>query len=111
MAAEPQPAVGRRVSRRRVADVVVMDALPSGPLAAVQTWICNRRDSAITITADTDLIESRLIDSLDFVEFLFFLEELTGTPIELHEVDLDAFRTLRSIDERFFSGRTSHVLG
>lgn len=73
-------------------------------LSAVRAWIADKHGDKAWIDIDLDLIESRVIDSLDFAEFLFFLEELTGKPIELGAVDLDTFRTLRSITARFLAG-------
>ncbi|MFD6417065.1 acyl carrier protein [Streptomyces sp. NPDC060194] len=55
------------------------------------------------IAADEDLIEARLIDSMDFLEFIDLLEELTGASIDLQEVTIDDFRTLDRIRERFLT--------
>ncbi|MET9255087.1 acyl carrier protein [Streptomyces sp. NPDC048182] len=53
------------------------------------------------IGADEDLIEARLIDSMDFLDFIDLLEELSGTAIDLQEVTIDDFRTLTRIRQRF----------
>ncbi|MEV7211509.1 acyl carrier protein [Kitasatospora cineracea] len=50
-----------------------------------------------------DLIEGRLIDSLDFLEFIYLLESVSGRPIDLAEVTVDDFRTLERIEERFLA--------
>ncbi|MGW4161891.1 acyl carrier protein [Streptomyces sp. NPDC004788] len=55
------------------------------------------------IDADEDLIEARLIDSMDFLEFIDLLEELSGSSIDLEEVTIDDFRTLGRVQERFLS--------
>ncbi|MGW5419975.1 acyl carrier protein [Streptomyces sp. NPDC003943] len=55
------------------------------------------------IDTDEDLIEARLIDSMDFLEFIDLLEELSGTSIDLEEVTIDDFRTLSRVQERFLS--------
>ncbi|MFG2833691.1 acyl carrier protein [Streptomyces zaomyceticus] len=55
------------------------------------------------IDTDEDLIEARLIDSMDFLEFIDLLEELSGTSIDLQEVTIDDFRTLGRVRERFLS--------
>ncbi|WP_282692743.1 acyl carrier protein [Streptomyces sp. CC208A] len=55
------------------------------------------------IDADEDLIEARLIDSMDFLEFIDLLEDLSGTPIDLQEVTIDDFRTLARVRERFLT--------
>lgn len=57
-----------------------------------------------TIDPDLDLIETRLLDSLHFVEFLYLLEEATGREIALEEVTPDDFRTARRIRARFLGG-------
>ncbi|MER7951518.1 acyl carrier protein [Streptomyces sp. NPDC096079] len=55
------------------------------------------------IDADEDLIEARLIDSMDFLEFIDLLEELSGSSIDLQEVTIDDFRTIGRVQERFLS--------
>ncbi|MEU3606783.1 acyl carrier protein [Streptomyces sp. NPDC035033] len=55
------------------------------------------------VDADEDLIEARLIDSMDFLEFVDLLEDISGTSIDLQEVTLDDFRTLTRVRERFFT--------
>jgi acyl carrier protein len=47
--------------------------------------------------AETDLIDSGLLDSLALVELLFALEREFGVSIALEELDIDTFRTSRSI--------------
>ncbi|MET9696753.1 acyl carrier protein [Streptomyces sp. NPDC006529] len=54
------------------------------------------------IGADEDLIEARLIDSMDFLEFIDLLEEISGSTIDLQDVTIDDFRTLARVRERFF---------
>jgi acyl carrier protein len=78
-------------------------ALESPQLTAIQDWIASKHAEGVTVDLDTDLIESRLIDSLDFAEFLFLLEEISGRTIDLAMVDVQAFRTLRSIQSRFLA--------
>ncbi|MFC9596089.1 MULTISPECIES: acyl carrier protein [unclassified Streptomyces] len=58
------------------------------------------------IDADEDLIEARLIDSMDFLEFIDLLEELSGSSIDLQEVTIDDFRTIGRVQERFLSAAT-----
>ncbi|WP_432246822.1 acyl carrier protein [Streptomyces sanyensis] len=55
------------------------------------------------IDADEDLVEARLIDSMDFLEFVDLLEEISGTSIDLQEATIDDFRTLSRVRERFLS--------
>ncbi|MFB7512129.1 acyl carrier protein [Streptomyces sp. NPDC056144] len=55
------------------------------------------------IGTDEDLIEARLIDSMDFLEFIDLLEELSGASIDLQDVTIDDFRTLSRVRERFLT--------
>ncbi|MET9349092.1 acyl carrier protein [Streptomyces termitum] len=55
------------------------------------------------IAPDEDLIEARLIDSLDFLEFIYLLESVSGRTIDLQEVSIDDFCTLDRIRERFLA--------
>jgi acyl carrier protein len=46
---------------------------------------------------DTDLIEGALLDSLALVELLFALEREFAVTIALENLDIDVFRSIRSI--------------
>jgi len=61
------------------------------------------------IGMDYDLIESRLIDSLQFLEFIYLLEEVSGQTIDLQTVTIDDFRTLERIRDRFLSDSALEV--
>ncbi len=74
---------------------------PEG-IGRIREWLSARRPDRGKIDPDLDLIETRLIDSLQFVEFLLLLEELTGSEIDVAEVTADSFRTLRIIEQGFF---------
>lgn len=58
----------------------------------------------VEVDGATDLIEGRVIDSLQFVQFIFFIEELTGQVLDPEQVSVDDFRTLDAIELRFFGG-------
>ncbi|MFE9049911.1 acyl carrier protein [Streptomyces rubiginosohelvolus] len=46
-------------------------------------------------------VDEDLIDSMDFLEFVDLLEEISGSSIDLQEVTIDDFRTLARVKERF----------
>ncbi len=46
---------------------------------------------------ETDLIETGLVDSLTFVEFLAHLEQDFGIHVSLEDLEIDHFRTITSI--------------
>ncbi|RFU86791.1 acyl carrier protein [Streptomyces triticagri] len=76
-------------------------------IAAIKAFIAQRNPEAADVTLDDDLIEMRAVDSLAFVEFLFLLEELSGESIDPEEIDVEDFRTLQRISDRFFAEKVS----
>jgi len=50
-------------------------------------------------SADTDLMESGLLDSLTLVELMSSLEEQFGVHISFDEIEIDNFRSARRIAE------------
>ena len=61
--------------------------------------------AGLALAPDYDLIESRVLDSLAFVEFIVLLEEYSGHEISIDSVSREDFRTIESIRKRFFDGR------
>jgi methoxymalonate biosynthesis acyl carrier protein len=53
---------------------------------------------AITVeTADTDLLETGLVDSVTLVELVLTLEERFGVSLPFEDLEIDDFRTLARI--------------
>ena len=48
-------------------------------------------------SVETDLIDTGLVDSLTFVEFLAQLEAGFGVRVSLEDLEIDRFRTISSI--------------
>jgi acyl carrier protein len=74
----------------------------SEQMQAVREFILGRNPKIDELSGDLDLIDSRAINSLAFVEFIFLLEELTNESIDPEDLDLDDFRTLNALEARFF---------
>ncbi|MFE0648744.1 acyl carrier protein [Streptomyces sp. NPDC059534] len=70
----------------------------------VVDWLRERNPTVEEIPEDLDLIESRLIDSLGFMEFILLLEDLIGRELQIDRIDVDQFRTLRSLKDTFLKG-------
>ncbi|MFF7632900.1 acyl carrier protein [Kitasatospora sp. NPDC008050] len=70
----------------------------------VVDWLLERNPTVEEIPEDLDLIENRLIDSLGFMEFILLLEDLIGRELQLGQIDVDQFRTLRSLTDHFLKG-------
>ncbi|MFB9512683.1 acyl carrier protein [Streptomyces purpureus] len=70
----------------------------------VIAWIRGKHpDLEGEIAWDTDLIESRLIASVSFLEFIALLEELSGERIDVGSLSVGDFRTLDQINEKFLT--------
>lgn len=69
----------------------------------VRQWIRSRNKrlaATFEISPDVDLLENRLIDSLGIVDFILFLEDLTGVELRGEaQASIDSFRTLTLIEE------------
>ncbi|WP_433326868.1 acyl carrier protein [Spirillospora sp. CA-294931] len=78
---------------------------PGPPAAAgvafVVGYLLSKNPGLTSIDPDLDLIESRVLDSLGFVNFLYALEEHTGREISLDRVSPEDFRTVNRIARRF----------
>ena len=78
----------------------------------VKSWLRERKpnllsDGGALEDPDLDLIESRIVDSLSFVEFVFFLEELAGRQLDTDPEHMASFRTLRAIQRDILNGSRS----
>jgi len=60
-------------------------------------------------SAETDLIEAGVLDSLMFVELLLALEREFGAKISLDELDIDNFRSVAKIAELLANRNGSSV--
>jgi len=73
-------------------------------VAQLRDWIANTRGESRDIGLDTNLIGEGLLDSLEMVNFLLFIEELRGTEIPAALIQPENFATLRIIHNTFFAG-------
>jgi acyl carrier protein len=70
----------------------------SPAIEEVKRWLLQRKPDLADLDPDLDLIENRVIDSLGFLDFVFFLEELTGRELQASAETVHHFRTLRAIE-------------
>ena len=69
---------------------------------ALKTWLTKNARSAVRIDDDTPLLEQRLITSLQVVELVLLIEELSGLPIDAALLEPGSFRDVNTICARFF---------
>ena len=80
------------------------DADRASVFAALRAWLIHANADVATrrLEPDTDIIESRILDSLQLVEFILFLEEKSGRAILAENLNPDTLRTLESIYQCYF---------
>ena len=75
----------------------------STALAPIISWIRIKRPAFVGQDLDLDLISNRVIDSLDFMELILLLEDITEQEIDMETLDVKTLRTLRGIQDNFLS--------
>ncbi|MEV0635592.1 phosphopantetheine-binding protein [Streptomyces sp. NPDC050619] len=77
--------------------------MASAGIDEVRTWILDRHPDRTSVAADENLIESRLVDSLSFVELVYTIEGASGVEIDFDTIDIQDFQTLSAIEKAFFA--------
>ena len=80
-----------------------MTMTPEQQLEEVKRWLLNKKPATTNLDLAVDLIEHRVLDSLDFVNFIIFLESLTGREIQPSAFKPSTFRSLRSIRDNLLA--------
>ena len=73
-------------------------------LESLRDWLYKANPTAVNVRfdADTDLIESHLLESLQFVELILHIEHQTGRQILAENLNPALLRTLNAIYKNFF---------
>ncbi|MBO4271873.1 phosphopantetheine-binding protein [Microbispora triticiradicis] len=69
----------------------------------IKEWILAKHKNRTDVGADEDLIDSRLVDSLSFVEFVFLIQEVSGVEIDMDTLNISDIRTLAAIEKHFLA--------
>lgn len=77
--------------------------MASAGIEEVQEWILGRHPDRESVEPDENLIESRLVDSLSFVELVYTIESASGVEIDFDTIDIQDFQTLSAIEKAFFA--------
>jgi acyl carrier protein len=71
-------------------------------LVALSAFLAEKRGAPVAIAADTDLLQSGLVDSLIAVEILMLIEELSGAPVDPDALEPELFESAGRLYETFF---------
>ncbi|MEV4339442.1 phosphopantetheine-binding protein [Streptomyces sp. NPDC049590] len=77
--------------------------MASAGIEEIRSWILSRHPERTDVAPDENLIESRLVDSLSFVELVYAIEGASGVEIDFDTIDIRDFQTLSSIEKAFFA--------
>jgi acyl carrier protein len=69
----------------------------------IKQWLLDKNPELNDIDMNIDILNNRLIDSLQFMTFLLFIEEVRGQKIPADHIALENFQTLRAIKNNFLS--------
>lgn len=68
----------------------------------ITTFLHSKCPDGAPIGEDEDLVDTGVLNSMHFVEFLYLLESQLGRETSMDEVTTDDFRTIARIRARFF---------
>jgi len=74
--------------------------------AKLREWIVKRSKKPVRVeelTDETPIVESGLLSSLDIVEFVLYIESLTGKEIDAEELEPAAFTNTNAMYATFFA--------
>ncbi|KAA2264201.1 acyl carrier protein [Solihabitans fulvus] len=77
--------------------------MASAGIEKVRDWILGRHPERTELAEDVRLLDSRLVDSLSFVELVYVIEDASGAEIDFDSIDLEDFQTVAAIERAFFA--------
>lgn len=79
-----------------------MDSAHIDPIDRIRDWLYEKKPELGEIPEEGNLINEGYLDSLQFVNFLLFIEHTRKTPIPEEMIIPEAFQTLTVIRKNFF---------
>ena len=73
----------------------------------LREWLLEKNPDLVAIDDDLDLFESKLIDSINFVEFILIIEELIDQEIPASSDLVAKTSTLRLVSENYLRAQTT----
>jgi acyl carrier protein len=79
------------------------DSIATEHISKLRGWLLSSSQGASDVGMDTDLINEGVLDSLQMVNFLLYIEELRGREIPESLIQPAYFTSLRVIHDTFFN--------
>jgi acyl carrier protein len=71
-------------------------------IASLREWLDRLHEEPLDIQDDTDLIQSGVVTSLQFVQMVIEIERLHGEKLDPGVINIESMRTLKAIDTAVF---------
>jgi acyl carrier protein len=70
----------------------------------LREWVCQKNGKVTMeqVQTDTPILELRLINSLQIMDLILYIEHLTGEPIRVENIKSGAFSSIAAIWDNFF---------
>jgi acyl carrier protein len=78
------------------------ELIDQAAVSKLRSWIASANQQPSEIGMDTDLIKEGLLDSLQMVNFLLYIESIRGEEIPEALIQPEYFVSLRVIHDTFF---------
>ncbi|HIP34195.1 MAG TPA: hypothetical protein EYG89_05705 [Bacteroidia bacterium] len=65
----------------------------------------NNQKNTITIKTDTNLIETKIVDSLLLTEIILFVEDISNNSIDIESFDINSFKSIDIIYDTYIQSR------
>ncbi|EST35467.1 acyl carrier protein [Streptomyces roseochromogenus] len=75
----------------------------------LRAWLTGLHQEPVTVDDETDLIESGLVTSLQFVQMVMEIERIHGTKLEPGVITIEKMRTVKAIEEAVFQPQPEAV--
>jgi hypothetical protein len=72
-------------------------------VASLRSWLCQLHPELDAIDDTQDLFASKLIDSINFVEYVLMIEELSGKTVHVDSRILERLSTLERVRLHFLA--------
>ena len=77
--------------------------ISEGEISQLKLWIEDRRPDSAAVELDTNLIQEGILDSIEMINFILYVEELRGSEIPEAFVRPEYFYSLRTVYQTFLS--------
>ncbi|MEV0910413.1 phosphopantetheine-binding protein [Streptomyces hokutonensis] len=74
----------------------------SSKITSLRKWLAGLHEEPVDIQDDTDLIQSGVVTSLQFVQMVIEVERLHGQKLDPGVITIESMRTLKAIDTTVF---------